>query len=301
MFERIQPDIFLDAGNRFALLYGAGVDDAFLADNLQEMDIEAAILLVLKQFQFERVAFSSPQDPFYFKDEESEALFRLEGTAEPVRDAADEMRYLQNGPIGNRLLLKTAPVSVQTVGGGMGDMHAISSLNAVMTEEDGPRSAVVMVQAETMLRYFDDPRILSGYLSSWARLPVSNQNLCVMLFTTSVSGISADAASLLPVPELRNAILEAQPRRGSPYSLHAIPGPGTDEIERLFQLYEQQGIGQVVEEDRQRLAAWMAAENLPLRGMVRPASPVGYPRSGDRPQPGLVRRRAQFDQCSGAS
>ncbi len=252
------------SGNHFALLYGAGVDDVFLNEDLQELEIESAVLQAVRQLQFERVVFSAPRQAFYFKDEESEALFRPEGTVEPAQGTAQEMRYLQDGPLGSRVLLKPAAAAPAS-GPGMGDMHAISSLNAIMTETGGPRSAVVIVQAETWLRYFDDPRVLSGYLSSWARLPVSNQNLCIMLFTTAVSGISPDAAALLPVPELRNAILEQQPRRGSPYSLNAIPGPGVDEIERLFQVYEQQGGLQIDEQERERLSNWLAAENLPLR------------------------------------
>ncbi len=264
MFERIQCAMMLDSGSRFALLYGVGVDDAFLTEDLVELDIEAAILHELKALQFERVAFSSPRRAFYFKDEESEALFRPGNIAGTEAGSPDEMRYLRGGPIGNRLLLEPAPTQ-QDLTAVMGDMHAISSLNAVMAEDFGPRSAVVIVQAETILRYFDDPRILSAYLSDWARLPVTNPNLCVLLFPSALGGISADAAYLLPAPELRNAILDYQPGRLSAYTLRAVEGPGVDEIERLFRLFEQQGRLRIAPEDRDRLAGWMAAENLPLR------------------------------------
>ncbi len=264
MFERIQRATTLDSGSRFALLYGVGVDDAFLTENLQELDIESAILQALKARGFERVAFSSPRRAFYFRDAESGELFLPEGTAAPLAAGPDEMRYLSGGPIGSRLLLEPVMVTQDNTAV-MGDLHAISSLNAVMTEESGPRSAVVIVQAETVLRYFEDPRLLSAYLSGWSRLPAANTNLCVLLFPSATQGLSEDAAFLLPVPELRNAILDHQPGRPSVYTLRTVEGPGVDEIERLFRLFEQQGRLRIAQEDRGRLAEWIAAEGLPLR------------------------------------
>ena len=95
------------------------------------------------------------------------------------------MQRLSKGPLGNRMLYKAQqrpePAAPPQ---GMGDVHSIRLLNTVMRDEHGPRSAVVVVQAETTLRFFEDPRTLAGWVGEWARLPSTNANVCLFLFAT---------------------------------------------------------------------------------------------------------------------
>lgn len=264
--ERIRQALQLEPGSRVALLYGVGVDDAFLSEQLEELNVETALLQELKRRGFRRVAFIAPHKPVYFHDLESENLSLPAGVVETDAGSPGEMRFLDGGPVGKRFLLASQPAGVfAEPGGGMGDVHAIRTLDEILQAEQGAKSAVVIVQAETTLRYFEDPRTLSGIISAWARLPLSNRNLCVMLFSaTALEGLS-EASAQLPVPELRNAILEYRPNQPSPYALRAISGPDPHELGRLLALLQRRRRLQVDAEEAPRLAEWMAAEDLPLR------------------------------------
>jgi hypothetical protein len=72
--ERIQQALHLDAGNRFLILYGEGLDDTYITENLDAINIEAALLSALQAAGFERIAFLSPHQPVYFLDDQSRDL-----------------------------------------------------------------------------------------------------------------------------------------------------------------------------------------------------------------------------------
>src|SRR5690606_35415460 len=87
------------------------------------------------------------------------------------------------GPLGNRMFFKSSqPVEAAAPARGMGDVHAVRLLDTIMREENGPRSAVVIVQAETAIHYFGDARTFAGRLGEWFRLPSTNANICLFLF-----------------------------------------------------------------------------------------------------------------------
>jgi SpoVK/Ycf46/Vps4 family AAA+-type ATPase len=267
--QRIQRALAPSAGSHFLVLFGNGVFDTFLPSSGEEISIEAALLAELKYQNYQRVAFLAPHKPVYFMDAESEAYASPEGIQQRTPRADYEMQVLTGGPLGERQFLAKAfagtPVTVET---GMGDLHAIRFLDTILSDRSGVRTAVVILQAETTLRYFDDHRILAGIVGSWLRLPTSNKNLCLMVFSASEAAAMQDLAVDLPVPELRTMILNNRPSSSRSPVLRELAGPEEDEIERLLDHLRMRGTGKVTIEDRELLVDWIAAEDVDLRSWI---------------------------------
>jgi hypothetical protein len=109
-----------------------------------------------------------------------------------------------------------------------------------MRSDDGLKSAVIITQAEAAIQYNDDPRTLAGLIGSWARLPVGNASLCILLFSAANLEQLSEIAQQLPIPEVRS-VIQNRNHTHQNSALCRISIPDEHEIQRLLMLRQQQG------------------------------------------------------------
>ncbi|PJT51076.1 ATPase, partial [Streptomyces albidoflavus] len=68
--ERLPPDA-VRTGEPFTVLYGPGVGDVFVDATGEVRTMEQALWHMLRAAGFERIVFSTLQDPVYFRDDAS--------------------------------------------------------------------------------------------------------------------------------------------------------------------------------------------------------------------------------------
>ena len=266
--ERIHQAFRKDIEGRFYLLYGKGIDDAYISFNHREQNIETALHTVLKQLGFNRIALIAPHKPVYFLDEPSRQGAKVPVQANQANKNGQliEMQELGEGPLGSRLLIKgistTQPVG--NPGAGMGDVHALRMLDAMLKDCENFRTAVVILQAESWLTYFDDHRSMAGIIGEWARLPAYNTNICLFVFNAERHETIKEIAGRLPVPELRSLLLreESSARNGN---LFEIGTPDKGEMIRLIQYGRQLYNIPSEEAEVEKLTNWMVAEGIKAR------------------------------------
>ena len=291
--ERIRNAFKKDLDNRFYILYGRGIDDAFISFHLRELNIEIALLRELQHQGYERVIFYSSHRSVYFLDENSQNLTFPDqqgdgnnglGSRAMIGPLQSEMRALRNGPLGRRMIFSSSagpPVGsqVSTAGapmdseslspgaftGAMGDLHALRLLDTLMQDENSGRTAVVWVQAETSMNFFEDLRSLAGLTGAWVRLPASNLNASFFLFSSDTRERLQEIAEHIQVPELRSIIQRDANGPGRNDSLIEIGTPDESEILRMIQYARQLYGFQVKGEELRKLAGWMAAEQVRAR------------------------------------
>jgi SpoVK/Ycf46/Vps4 family AAA+-type ATPase len=237
MFDRITNALPASNSERFSVVYGPGVEDVFINSDGAELNIEQAILTEFKTQGYKRIVFSAPHRPVFFLDERSESLTWPSATQPPGslrrEEESDYTTRVGNGPFGARMLKSDSPASHQPNFSerGMGDISLINLLNTVMRNTRNGRSAVVLLQAETLLTHFESKRILAGLLGEWARLPTTNTNICLLVFSAVNLEQLRRIASSLPIPEIRNSILAPS---GDGYAeLRQIGNPQKDELWRV--------------------------------------------------------------------
>lgn len=294
--ERIQQAFRKENEGRFLILFGKGIDDAFISYHAREQNIETALHTVLRQQGFERIAYLAPHKPVYFLDEASQSSihpaddpnFQLALTDQP-----EDMQVLDGGPLGRSLLVKTNTRAPQTgFGGGMGDVHGLRMVDVLMKDTDQPRTCVVITQAEAWLTYFDDPRTMAGVMGAWTRLPADNRNLCILLFSVDRYETLRELAERLPVPEIRSLIAREADYAHNP-NLYNISTPEKAELVRLIQYGSMLYDLSFADEEREMLAEWMAAEGLRARQWLARFSEV------DDLRLETVRRKGWFSASRG--
>ena len=234
--DRISRTIQFNNGQRFILLYGPGIEDSFINRNGAELNIEQALQEFLKSRGFRRILFIAPHRPFFFLDEESENLtYPLQSKRQPSSSGFDKtMQVFNNGPLRERMVFQVDNIREEAaVYHGMGDTHATRILDAVMKDQAVP-SALVFMQAETTLRYFEDPRTLIGMLGEWLRLPTTNINTCLFVFSAENIQQLSEAVLQLQIPELRAAVANQTSTRSTRSDLAMIGYPGQNEIQAML-------------------------------------------------------------------
>src|SRR4051794_32982746 len=116
--------------------------------------------------------FYSPHGGVYFRDAASRDSSRPQPAAQFRAQPSQTMRHLSGGPLGNRMCLNpqpqaAAPGPPTAPTRSIGDAHAIRLLDTAMRDDAGPKTAVVIVQAETAIQHFEDGRTLAGRLGEW--------------------------------------------------------------------------------------------------------------------------------------
>jgi SpoVK/Ycf46/Vps4 family AAA+-type ATPase len=231
MFDRVVRALSTPGADRFRILYGSGIEDVFLDENGAELNIEQALQIELQDQGCECIVYSAPHKPLFFLDERSRSSIwpsALQGSGH-AREFRGEHARIGVGPFGRRMLRTKAPSSPSSdfTQSGMGDTFLINRLNTIMTDAH-KRSAVVLLQAESLLIHFESHRLLAGLIGEWARLPADNNNICLLVFSAENLEQLQQSTLHLPVPEVRNAI------QASSSALGHIGPPQRDELQRLL-------------------------------------------------------------------
>jgi SpoVK/Ycf46/Vps4 family AAA+-type ATPase len=264
MIERLSSALDLGVGKRFQLLYGTGVGDAFIDQEFNEKSIEEVLLLELKRRGIQRIVFISPHRSIYFLDEQSRELTWPSQEVVPSRLAPKSMLRLDNGPLNSLMLFEPQLESnVAQPLEGMGDTLTIRFLNTIIRDEK-VRTALVFIQIETILTHFENPRILSGLIGEWTRLPTHNQNVCLFLFSTDNYEQLTDLCARLLLPELRSMILQRTEMSGI-HALLQLGGPEYQEMVRLLYNVRRSTGLELGHAEALIISKWMAVEGVNAR------------------------------------
>lgn len=266
MFDRVAQALAASSPGRFCILYGSGIEDIFVDEGGAEWNIEQALFSELKLQGYERVVYSSPHRPVFFLDEQSSTrtwpLASQPASLRTTEESTPHITRVGSGPFGPRMLKSPspAPPPPNFSQHGMGDTFLINLLNTVMLDTRAGRSAVVLLQAETLLVHFESRRTLAGLIGEWARLPSTNINTCILVFSATQQEQLRGLASSLPVPEIRNSILDST--NGSFAALREIGSPQKDELSRLTKHIFIEKSSEIT---AQRLADMISAEGGSMR------------------------------------
>jgi SpoVK/Ycf46/Vps4 family AAA+-type ATPase len=237
MFGRVAQALPVNGHARFYLLHGEGIEDVFLNNKCEELNIEKALLTELKSQGYQRIVYSSPHRPVFFLDKKSEESTWPSADSSnpsPKEQPGTQRTKVGPGPFGSQLLTGSPsnPPSIRVSERAMGDISMINFLNSIMTDAKKGRSAVILLQAETLLVHFDSRRILAGLIGEWARLPTTNTNICILVFSAVDLEQLQVLAANITVPEIRNSILE--PVSGGFSEIRKIGNPLRDELSRVI-------------------------------------------------------------------
>jgi SpoVK/Ycf46/Vps4 family AAA+-type ATPase len=167
-----------------------------------------------------------------------------------------KMRILRDGPFEDTCLLKVQVDKEESFysGNSMGDIHSLRICDSIMKSNEGAPSAIVFLQSETTLRYFEDPRSLAGIIGEWNHLPDSNQNLCIFLFSADNKEQLCNTAPNIPIPEIRNMIMS------NSRNMIELLGPRKQETSDLLKsICKTQNIP-IQENEYPKLVDWIIAE-----------------------------------------
>ena len=254
--------------SRFLVLFGAGVSDTYLNQEGNESTIEEALLDELKTRGFQRVVYYSTMKSIYHLNLESQDLaLRTDSKPDFSINNPDSMKFLADGPFGNRAILTQNPQShlnpLEPLQ--MGDAHAIRALDFLMQGSQQNPTVLVFPNFENTSIYFEDRRTLSGILESWINLPENNPNRCIFLFTSATSTMLSDHLASCAIKSLENLVQDFSSTGNHSSSVFEITGPESDEIERLINQSAQSKETILSESEQEQLIRWIEGEKKPLK------------------------------------
>ena len=271
--DRLNAVFSRRGASRFFILYGNAVEDSFISEDYIELCPEEALWRALKQQGYKRIVFISPHKAIYFLDEfsrknsfpQSPQELEFERTGSTFESG--KMQFFKDGPLGDVFILELPARTPENAlsYSEMGDAHAIRLLDTIMKDQMGPKSAVIFMQSETTLRYFDDQRTLAGIIGEWEQLPLLNENICLFLFSANDYENLVRISENLLIPELRKTIKKREVNSSAFYNVHHINGPDQQEILRLIKYMSQLKDIRIDANDLYQLSDWMAAEGLKAR------------------------------------
>lgn len=266
--ERLEELIQLNSGERFYLLYGEGVNDSFITREYIELDIERALLNLLKERGFRRVLFYSHARQVYFLDQESfDLTFPAVAEKAGQQLAGEPNRGLfGKAPFPDlRLIRRNASRPEREVVSAMNPLHAIRILDPVIQQADGPNTALVFTQAETTLLHFPEQGILAGKVGEWFRLPASNQNICFFLFSSNNYESLSDFTNVTPILELAEYIKASRGGISHAHGVLHLAGPGYQEFERLVDFSRLAWSFDLDWKKRRNIVRWMHTAGGPAK------------------------------------
>jgi AAA+ superfamily predicted ATPase len=267
MNDRLGRALDQTTGKRFLLLYGVGLTDVFMDESLNERSFEVTLLSELKSRGFKRAIFVSPHRSIFFLDEPSRELTWPRNELISAVPCLKQMQYLDNGPLSSIMLFESREHSDEDPSlESMGDTLSIRFLDTLIRDETF-KTAIILVQAESILSYFENPRVLSGLIGDWTRLPTSNQNACIFLFAADSYDQLVELAPKLHLPELRSMILQRS-QVGGVHALLSIGFPGYQEIVHIVSYLQRSGGLQTDCVEAVKMCKWMTAENISARQWI---------------------------------
>ncbi|MFH9647764.1 AAA family ATPase [Streptomyces albidoflavus] len=242
--ERLPPHA-VRTGEPFTVLYGPGVGDVFVDATGEVRTMEQALWHMLRAAGFERIVFSTLQDPVYFRDDASWRRSRRPARRTPGTDGRagpPRMRHAGlRGPLGATRLLRAepapgagrpaAPDAGAARASGMADPFGVMTLTAYL-RGTGHRTAVVFPHADEFLLHNQASRQLAQALATWACDGVEGNQWVLVFNRTSLHEVAAFLTGLGRCPGLETFVTERrdEPARGG---THRVGLPGERELERL--------------------------------------------------------------------
>jgi SpoVK/Ycf46/Vps4 family AAA+-type ATPase len=226
---------------RFKILYGSGIDDVFINEKSVELLFDQALYESLIEIGFERVLLFSPH----------RSLFVYDTKSLPEHNFVNQP-FLESGPLNQYQAFKQGIAQASTLPM-MGDFHALKIMDTYMRDENQGQTAIILLQAETSILFFEDKRSLASILGEWNNLPTSNTNCCFLVFSVEKYEGLKQISSTLPLPEIRRLISLDQD------GLTEVSTPGEDEISRYLALFFEH-----VDQDK-RVTQFLSNENKTLR------------------------------------
>jgi AAA+ superfamily predicted ATPase len=266
--ERISQILPAQLDQRFLILYGKGITDSFFLSVRQEKNIEQVLVQLLRERGYQRIVFFSAQQSLYTIDPYSRKLIEPAGDVDQSPTQGTKNEGLAEGPLGWLQLIPPDSAAAPGTGSLMGDYHALRQINSYMKDQKY-KTAIVFTQAESALRFFEDQRSLAGMLGSWAQLPASNPNLCVLAFSIDDYQTLNSVIESLPLPGLQDFIAQAKFPQNSQLNLRVIGGPGPGEIKKLIGFLQANFSISVEANDVDRLSTWLSAQDLQAGQWVR--------------------------------
>jgi SpoVK/Ycf46/Vps4 family AAA+-type ATPase len=258
--DRISNIFSKPSGNRIKVIYGPGIEDIFINRNLFELRFEEALYEELRRQGYDRIVFFSPHRSIFFLDRNSQELSRPEPLIS-AENGESQFGQLSLGPLNDlKIFQPSIPVSTKNHRNVMGDVFAVRMLDKMMHQNDNIRSAIVILQSETVLRYFEDQRTLAGLVGDWMRLPAQNHNDCFFVFSISDEAKLLEIASGILIPELRNIIYSTNNNLNHNFDSILISSPEIREIRYLIFLNQQRNNFAINEKELEKLCQRMAAE-----------------------------------------
>lgn len=233
--ERIRTALNSLSTNRFLICFGNGLEDSFLTPQGNEITIYQAMGKILKQQGFQRILFSSLENPIEFFDEESRILSSEFLWALNPESWEHSLRgSLQPGPFGNQLITPSSS-QLEVKHSGMGDTHALRWIEQILIDEQSYKTCVIFKQFESYARHFTDQRTLVSVLSNISKCPTDNPHRAIFLLSSSSRELLNESVRNFPVPEIRSLILNHPNNQWNNSPVREIKTPGMDELGILLQ------------------------------------------------------------------
>ncbi len=221
----------IPGGDPLFVVHGPGVDDTFIGRDYRFRGIQEVLLELLRDAGYERVVFSSLQQPVFFLDSASSAAARPRRAAPRRRGL---MREGLSGPLGRRIvrgdpaveaLRREAPTALT-------DPHSMMMLDHFMRQHELP-TAVVLTQAEELLRFGRAERALAASVAGWSEFG-SGRNVCVLVFKrATLEDVAQFVRDGRRLPRLEAYLDEQRARGAGARATAGIGYPDGEELERL--------------------------------------------------------------------
>jgi AAA+ superfamily predicted ATPase len=310
-------------GDPVIVVYGPGVDDAFVDTSYRICSIEEAIWETLRQAGYQRIAFYSLNRKLYFRDDESLRASRPAGTA--VRSPPARPRTMRpgfRGPLAD--LVIAGPGATAALGSQAdapldrkaaqrdGQGAALPDTRSIDTPMQAPaipgataqsladpfsvqilkhllgdgsvRTAVVFVHAEETLSYLQAMRELAGvFAERVAYRPKAPHTAVLLMRSPTRDGVHDFLDGLRNVPALASHVRQQSDRPGRS---HPVGHPGDAELSRMIHaLHAADGL---------RVADWRWLPAL-VRAMAAQAVEA---RTWERRLRGLAEKETPLDAAS---
>jgi len=242
--KRLQDGLKNSEGNRYRIIYGPGVEDVFLNSQSMELKFDQALYETLRELQYERVIFYSPHKALYVYDEKSVPFSQLK----------NKTPYFEPGPLDQYQALQNSP-EYKNNPGVMGDFHALKVMDTLIKDVTGGKTAIIFLQAETSISFFEDKRSLASIVGDWINLPTENQNKCIFVFSFDQYEGLKQLSTGIQLPEVRRVILRERD------GLVEISTPNEDEIKRALELsfkeiVDVEPLSQILSNEKKSLRFW---------------------------------------------
>lgn len=264
--DRLKESILFEPGCRFHMIYGDAIHDSFINRNHTEMDFNEALSKFLQKTGFKRMIWLSPSRPLFFLDPESRTQVEKDLWAEQdLTTGNSQSTKIQTGPLSPT----DTDSQIEDFGihfpDGVGDLHGLRIMDRLIRQELCAKTALIFLQAETTLQFFEDQRSLSSLIGDWLTLSSQNPNQVFFIFSAITLENLALATRKLNIPELRVSTEKPDGSNHPAVLLQKIKSPDTNELARLIDL-KRKAMGFSIQMDEiGKLLGWMAAENLSLK------------------------------------